>query len=438
MRHSRREVMSEHYRLYMRKHIFNSRYLVRNIQLAVCVLVLAVMAVLALCIVVKGDSSSKKSVTEHVQNALFANSEEEKQAERIAETDTAVTEADLTSEQDTEAQTQENTETEAVEYTMEEIPAVAVAEPVEEEGEFAHKCIANVDETLNVRSEPNAEAEFVGAMNPGAIAIVEGTEGDWTRIKSGDVEGYVKSEYVLTGSVAESFAEDYVTLRGTVLENGVNIRASQSTDSDILVVMDENDTVTVLEKVEEPETAGEGEIQWVPVMLEDGQVGYVSSDFINVEELYEIAVSAEELQRIAEEEARRLAEEEAARQAAAAAAMAAATSAKDSTAYQGATTTPVTASESGECIGTFTVTGYCGCERCSGGNNRTATGTVPTEGRTIAADPNVLPYGTKVVINGIVYTVEDCGVSGNHVDIFFADHESASAFGRKSIKVYKY
>ena len=91
-------------------------------------------------------------------------------------------------------------------------------------------------------------------------------------------------------------------------------------------------------------------------------------------------------------------------------------------------------------LGTFTITGYCGCAKCSGGSNRTATGTIPTQGRTIAADPSVLPYGTQVVIGGVVYTVEDCGsgVNGNHIDIFFATHEQALAFGRRSMQVFKY
>ena len=91
-------------------------------------------------------------------------------------------------------------------------------------------------------------------------------------------------------------------------------------------------------------------------------------------------------------------------------------------------------------IGTFTITAYCGCKKCSGGNSKTASGTTPTEGRTIAADTSVLPYGSQVVIDGVVYTVEDCGsgVKGNHIDIFFSTHAKALAYGTKTVKVYKY
>ena len=86
------------------------------------------------------------------------------------------------------------------------------------------------------------------------------------------------------------------------------------------------------------------------------------------------------------------------------------------------------------------MTAYCGCEKCSGGNSKTASGTTPTEGRTIAADTSILPFGSQVVIDGVVYTVEDrgSGVNGNHIDIFFSTHAKALAYGSKTVKVYKY
>lgn len=483
MRHNRRAVMAERYKLYMRKNIFNGKYFVRNMQILVCVVIVAAMVIGG--IVLSYSGSKNEVVTANaeisVKDALFGSSEEGK---TVVKEDTAeqITEEVTTTEEAT---------TESV-VKEEEAVVETPAEP-EEQSEFANKCIANVEETLNIRKEPSAEAEFVGSMNPGAIATVEGTEGDWTKIKSGDVEGYVLSEYVLTGESAEELAEDYVTLRGTVLEDGVNIRSEKSTDADILVVLNKDDTITVLDSSEEEageeetvlenseedikeadvsdvqegtektvsepieekapaevdEKASEDDIAWIPVMLEDGQTGYVSADFVDVDELYEIAVSAEELERqAAEEAARKAAEEEAARKAAEAAAAAnqpagnsnsGNTNSNDDS-YQGATTTPVTATESGECIGTFTITAYCGCSKCGGGSNKTASGTTPTEGRTIAADTSILPFGTQVVIGGVVYTVEDrgSGVSGNHIDIFFATHAKALAFGRKSMKVYKY
>lgn len=87
---------------------------------------------------------------------------------------------------------------------------------------------------------------------------------------------------------------------------------------------------------------------------------------------------------------------------------------------------------------TVTATAYCSCEMCCGKTDGiTATGTKATAGRTIAADPSVIPYGTEVIINGNTYVVEDCGagVKGNCIDIYFDSHAEALAFGRQQLVV---
>lgn len=82
---------------------------------------------------------------------------------------------------------------------------------------------------------------------------------------------------------------------------------------------------------------------------------------------------------------------------------------------------------------TYTLTAYCPCAICCGKCDRiTASGTVATQGRTIAVDPNVIPYGTKVHIEGLgTYVAEDCGsgVQGKRIDVFFDSHEEALEFG---------
>lgn len=103
--------------------------------------------------------------------------------------------------------------------------------------------------------------------------------------------------------------------------------------------------------------------------------------------------------------------------------------------------TPETASETaepGEYIGEFKASGYCSCQKCSGGYAKTYSGTIPKANHTISADLNRFPIGTKLVIDGITYTVEDkgSGVNGNRIDIFFASHAEALAFGLQTVDVY--
>lgn len=92
----------------------------------------------------------------------------------------------------------------------------------------------------------------------------------------------------------------------------------------------------------------------------------------------------------------------------------------------------------GESLGMFTITGYCNCSVCSGGHNKTFSGTVPQPGHTISADLNVFPLGTRLLIDGVTYTVEDKGsaVVGNKLDIFYGSHEEALAKGTYKAEVF--
>lgn len=95
-------------------------------------------------------------------------------------------------------------------------------------------------------------------------------------------------------------------------------------------------------------------------------------------------------------------------------------------------------------LGEFKLTAYCSCQKCcdSWAMNRPldengneivygASGAVLEAGRSIAVDPEVIPYGTVVIINGHEYVAEDCGgsIKGNRIDVYHSGHESALEFG---------
>ncbi|MDO4302175.1 MAG: peptidoglycan DD-metalloendopeptidase family protein [Clostridia bacterium] len=92
-------------------------------------------------------------------------------------------------------------------------------------------------------------------------------------------------------------------------------------------------------------------------------------------------------------------------------------------------------------LGLFTITGYCPCKICcgkyspevTGKPSSTASGTSPAANRTIAVDPKVIPLGSKVLINGHIYTAEDTGgaIKGNKIDIYYATHQEALAQGKQ-------
>lgn len=95
-------------------------------------------------------------------------------------------------------------------------------------------------------------------------------------------------------------------------------------------------------------------------------------------------------------------------------------------------------------LGEYKLTAYCSCEKCCGywtsirpldeyGNPivYTANMSVAKQGVTVAADTSVLPFDTKILIDGHEYTVQDRGgaIKGNCIDIYFESHEEALQFG---------
>lgn len=100
-------------------------------------------------------------------------------------------------------------------------------------------------------------------------------------------------------------------------------------------------------------------------------------------------------------------------------------------------------------LGEFKITHYCACTKCCGKAEDdpwygiTATGTRVKEGRTIAVDPKVIPYGTEVTIcyaDGTehTYIAEDCGgaIKGNRIDVYMDSHEAANVAGIKYGEVF--
>ena len=88
-------------------------------------------------------------------------------------------------------------------------------------------------------------------------------------------------------------------------------------------------------------------------------------------------------------------------------------------------------------LGEWTTTGYCACSECCGewATGCTASGVLAMSNHTVAC--GILPFGTQIVIDGVIYTVEDTGVDGEWIDIFFDSHEEALAYGMQTKSVWR-
>lgn len=92
-------------------------------------------------------------------------------------------------------------------------------------------------------------------------------------------------------------------------------------------------------------------------------------------------------------------------------------------------------------LGIFRITYYCPCKACTGdGDGITKTGTIATAGKTIGVDPEVIPLGTTVIIDGHEYIAEDTGsgIHGNEIDLFVSSHDEALENGVDYKEVWVY
>ena len=162
--------------------------------------------------------------------------------------------------------------------------------------------MAQVNHYVNVRQEPDTESEILGKLyDKSAATVLETTEDGWYRITSGNVNGYVKAEYVVVGD--EELARSVGTRLATVTTTTLFVRTEPTTEAKVLTMLPDGDDVVVTDE------STEG---WAKVSTADGD-GYVALDYVTLSTEYIHAESK------AEEEAR-LAREEAERQAAARAA----------------------------------------------------------------------------------------------------------------------
>lgn len=184
--------------------------------------------------------------------------------------------------------------------------APLVAEPEKEEvNPYANMAVAKVEEYLNVRATADENAEVLGKLYTNGVATVLETIDGWCKITSGNVTGYVNTEYLVIGDEATCIAAQKRVATVTTPER-LNLRREANTSSSVLVSLPSGAKATVLDE------SVEG---WIGVQY-NGKNGYISAQYAIVETTYSYAESREE-------EAARLAAEEAARRAAEAARLAA-------------------------------------------------------------------------------------------------------------------
>ena len=166
--------------------------------------------------------------------------------------------------------------------------------------QFKDRVIVTVDSgVLNIRESGSPDAEIVGTIARAGIALVEEKGSSWTKIGSGNCEGYVSNDYIAFGDDAGTWAEAHDIPKYIKVQNdGLRVRREASLDGDVLDAVYENETYSVLDQTD----------GWVKIEMYDGTVGYVSEDFVEVRFETPRAKTVEEIEemrRAEEEDARR-------------------------------------------------------------------------------------------------------------------------------------
>lgn len=150
---------------------------------------------------------------------------------------------------------------------------------------YSNLGIVNVAEgKVNIRESASADGKIVGKIGNDAGCDILGEDGEWIYVKSGKVEGYIKSDYVLTGSEALNKASSLLKKVADVNTEGLKVRTEPNTESEVLDIVGSDQSFDVLDEMDE----------WVKINL-DGDEGYLYKDYVNVGAKLEEALSISEL-----------------------------------------------------------------------------------------------------------------------------------------------
>lgn len=133
--------------------------------------------------------------------------------------------------------------------------------------------MADVQNTLNVRAKADEESEKVGVLYKDCGGRILERKDGWTKLRSGDLVGWAKDEYLLFDEDAESLADEVGNLIVTIDTDALRIRREPSTEAEVFALMAQDDELDVIEVVDD---------DWISVKY-DSQIGYVSAEFVDLD-----------------------------------------------------------------------------------------------------------------------------------------------------------
>ena len=153
-----------------------------------------------------------------------------------------------------------------------------------EEGEYLNIAFSNTGDYTYIRSEADENSEWVGKLYSDSAAVVLEYLDGWTKIRSGNAEGYVPTETLFTGEEARSRSDEYTNENVTVTADCLNVREGHGTDTTVLTQINQGEEYLVTEDPVEG---------WYPIQV--GEVnGWVCGDYVTEESSYSYGETKEE------------------------------------------------------------------------------------------------------------------------------------------------
>lgn len=160
----------------------------------------------------------------------------------------------------------------------------AATNPVE--SVYKDIAIAQVPYYVNIRSKANEEGDIRGKLYNDSAATILEKKGDWYKVKSGSVTGYLHSDYVVTGKKVEELAKSIGKRIAVVTTATLKVREKASLDSAVLTLVPVEEELIVKKESD----------NWVKVAIDSDIVGYVSKEYVEIKTIFSKAISIEEEQ----------------------------------------------------------------------------------------------------------------------------------------------
>ena len=138
--------------------------------------------------------------------------------------------------------------------------------------DFSNKAIVTASGQVNIRKDADVSSDKIGIISNGGLVTVVEQGSEWSHIKSGNCDGYIKNEFLIFGNDAKTYAENNLQKVAVVNATTLRLRQSDSEDSECL---------TLLTGGEEYGIVSQGDA-WTKVEVDDSLTGFVKNEYISI------------------------------------------------------------------------------------------------------------------------------------------------------------